>query len=217
MGACVLPQAGGCIGGCYGRRHLFALPGWSIPLSLCHPQLQHARLQAERPLSRAAGHQCISRQSQIISAGTELQPAQHMPTMQHGPTEAATLKPSAYTSPSAYQTGDRFGAMPRVLEQRASCYRESVLFQTVVMGFSSGCSTCRARPKEKDSAQCLDCCCSACLLMLSRYTVASSSDKPPDRNMIPGIAGGIHLRGLSDQPVSGTSPWCRTADASIRH
>ena len=46
MRPCVLPQAGGCIGSRDGRRHLFALPGWSTPFSLGHPQLKHARLQA---------------------------------------------------------------------------------------------------------------------------------------------------------------------------
>ncbi len=67
------------------------------------------------------------------------------------------------------------------------------LAQQTALSSTTQASTCRARPKEKDRAQGRHCCCNACLLMLLRYTVASSSDKPPDRNMTPGIAGGIHL------------------------
>lgn len=53
--------------------------------------------------------------------------------------------------------------------------------------------TCSALPKEKDSAQGFVC--PASRFSSFRLMVASSSDCPPDRNMMPGIAGGTHLQG----------------------
>ena len=71
--------------------------------------------------------------------------------------------------------------------------------------------TCSARPNENDSAQCCECCCAARLLMALRFTVASSSLRPPLRNMMPGTAGGTLL------PECNPSYLCEPAGKCAMH